>query len=198
MEERPLKASSKSSQRSGSDKLSPHPDIRNMWTMASLSETQTNVPLSQVCNKYYEEVTVPGDKTRRRATWKGRWKDDGESLSLRDKVSFKTENLELSSSSSQQNHVDENTNSELESSSSVSAISISKYMPHRAYWAEQQNRLPLPLMELMENEALEILTKALKSYRSLIGRDHFMTKELQRYVEGLRRRRNKRLYCTFQ
>uniref|UniRef100_A0A8C5Z5Q5 Catsper channel auxiliary subunit zeta n=1 Tax=Marmota marmota marmota TaxID=9994 RepID=A0A8C5Z5Q5_MARMA len=184
MEERPLKASSKSSQRRGSDKLSPHPDIRNMWTMASLSETQMNVPLSQVCNKYYEEVTVPGDKTRRRATLKGRWKDDGESLSLRDKVSFKTENLELTHGA--------------ESSSSVSAISISKYMPHRAYWAEQQNRLPLPLMELMENEALEILTKALKSYRSVIGRDHFMTKELQRYVEGLRRRRNKRLYCTFQ
>lgn len=30
-------------------------------------------------------------------------------------------------------------------------------------------------------------------YRSGIGRDHFLTKQLQRYIEGLRRRRNKRL-----
>ncbi|XP_019593346.2 cation channel sperm-associated auxiliary subunit zeta isoform X2 [Rhinolophus sinicus] len=54
-------------------------------------------------------------------------------------------------------------------------------------------QLPLPLMELMENEALEILTKALRSYRSEIGGNHFLTKQLQRYIEGLKRRRNKRL-----
>lgn len=38
----------------------------------------------------------------------------------------------------------------------------------------------------------------LQGYRSLIGKDHFMTKELQRYVEGLRRRKNKRLNSMFQ
>lgn len=45
----------------------------------------------------------------------------------------------------------------------MSSLNIAKHTPHRAYWAEQQSRLPLPLMELMENEALEILTKALRS-----------------------------------
>ncbi|KAL2805799.1 cation channel sperm-associated auxiliary subunit zeta, partial [Daubentonia madagascariensis] len=77
-------------------------------------------------------------------------------------------------------------------SSSVSSVESLKHTPHQAYWAEQQNRLPLPLMELMENEALEILTKALRSYRSGIGREHFLTKELQRYIEGIKKRRNTR------
>lgn len=31
------------------------------------------------------------------------------------------------------------------------------------------------------------------AYRSTIGRGHFMTKELQGYIEGLKKRRNKRL-----
>nr|XP_019593351.1 PREDICTED: testis-expressed sequence 40 protein isoform X8 [Rhinolophus sinicus] len=80
-----------------------------------------------------------------------------------------------------------------EITSSMPSFSILKHTPHRAYWVEQQTRLPLPLMELMENEALEILTKALRSYRSEIGGNHFLTKQLQRYIEGLKRRRNKRL-----
>ncbi|XP_023603121.1 cation channel sperm-associated protein subunit zeta isoform X1 [Myotis lucifugus] len=46
--------------------------------------------------------------------------------------------------------------------SSVSSLNIMKHTHHRAYWEEQQDRLPLPLMDLMENEALEILTKALQ------------------------------------
>ncbi|XP_047372612.1 cation channel sperm-associated auxiliary subunit zeta isoform X2 [Sciurus carolinensis] len=198
MEERPLKALSKSPPRRGSERPNPHPDIRNRWTMASMSQTQMDVPLSEVCDKYYEEVMVPDDSTRGRSSLKGHWKEDGESISLSDKVNFKREELELSSSVSLQDQVEVDDYSDLESSSSISVISISKYTPHRAYWAEQQNRLPLPLVELMENEALEILNKALKSYRSLIGKDHFMTKELQRYVEGLRRRKNKRLNSMFQ
>uniref|UniRef100_A0ABI0NXN4 Catsper channel auxiliary subunit zeta n=1 Tax=Bos taurus TaxID=9913 RepID=A0ABI0NXN4_BOVIN len=80
-----------------------------------------------------------------------------------------------------------------EKPSSVSSLNISRHTPHRAYWVEQQSRLPLPLTELMENEALEILTEALRSYQSEIGRDHSLTKQLQRYIEGLKRRRNRRL-----
>ncbi|KAH0507908.1 Steroid hormone receptor ERR1 [Microtus ochrogaster] len=79
--------------------------------------------------------------------------------------------------------------------SSESSASQSKQMPHQAYWTEQQNRLPLPLMELMENEVLDILSKALNTYKSTIGRGHYLTKELQGYIEGLKKRRNKRLYC---
>jgi hypothetical protein len=35
-------------------------------------------------------------------------------------------------------------------------------------------------------------------YRSRIGKNHFLTKELQRYIEGLKKRRSKRLQCRFQ
>uniref|UniRef100_A0A8C3X6Q3 Catsper channel auxiliary subunit zeta n=1 Tax=Catagonus wagneri TaxID=51154 RepID=A0A8C3X6Q3_9CETA len=88
---------------------------------------------------------------------------------------------------------DDDSRIDFEKSSSVSSLNIPKHTPHRAYWVEQQNRLPLPLTVLMENEALEILTKALRSYRSEIGRDHFLTNQLQRYIEGLKRRRNRRM-----
>lgn len=44
---------------------------------------------------------------------------------------------------------------------------------------------------------LTALSGALSSgYRSEIGRDHFLTKQLQRYIEGLKRRRNKRLHVS--
>lgn len=33
------------------------------------------------------------------------------------------------------------------------------------------------------------------AYKSTIGRGHYMTKELQEYIEGLKKRRNKRLNC---
>ncbi|XP_004713711.1 cation channel sperm-associated protein subunit zeta isoform X2 [Echinops telfairi] len=79
---------------------------------------------------------------------------------------------------------------EAERTSSMSSLTILNRTPHKAYWAEQQNRLPLPLIELMESEVLEILTKALSSYRSGIGWNHFMTKQLQRNIEELRKRRN--------
>ncbi|XP_020823634.1 cation channel sperm-associated auxiliary subunit zeta [Phascolarctos cinereus] len=56
---------------------------------------------------------------------------------------------------------------------------------HRAYWAELQNQLPLPLANLMEEEALEILTKSLHSYSRGIGKDHKLTQQLRRHVEQL-------------
>ncbi|KAM8812883.1 cation channel sperm-associated auxiliary subunit zeta [Rhynchonycteris naso] len=80
----------------------------------------------------------------------------------------------------------------------MSSFDNLKHRPHQAYWVEQQNRLPLPLTELMENEVLEILTKVLQSYRSRIGKNHFLTKQLQRYIEGLKRRRNKSQHVPAQ
>ncbi|XP_031798511.1 cation channel sperm-associated protein subunit zeta [Sarcophilus harrisii] len=64
----------------------------------------------------------------------------------------------------------------------------------RAYWAELQNRLPLPLAHLMEDEALQILTKSLQSYRKGIGKDHKLTQQLQRHVEKLRRNQKYRQF----
>ncbi|XP_033612493.1 cation channel sperm-associated protein subunit zeta isoform X3 [Fukomys damarensis] len=88
---------------------------------------------------------------------------------------------------------------EVASESEIRKESLSSAWEHadfQLYLAEQQKKLPLPLRELMETEALEILTKALKSYRSKIGENHFLTKELQRRVEELQRRR--RLLWTSQ
>ncbi|XP_027435656.1 cation channel sperm-associated protein subunit zeta isoform X1 [Zalophus californianus] len=204
MEEKPFKASLGSH---GSDKSSPDNDIRNLWTRATLSQPKLNVPRSSVGENSDMEGGGIGRKSRRWYNQKagrdsdGGWEewDDGE-----DKGSFKQEDLnessllelELRRASSLGSRLGEDVDSvtDTEMSSSESSLSISKHTPHRAYWMEQQNRLPLPLMELMENEALEILTKALRSYRSGIGRDHFLTKQLQRYIEGLKRRQSKRLH----
>ncbi|XP_048960658.1 cation channel sperm-associated auxiliary subunit zeta-like [Canis lupus dingo] len=160
--------------------------------------------------------------------------------------------MELRRGSILGSHLEEDVDSktETEVSSSESWLSMSRHTPHGAYWIEQQNRLPLPLMEVVENEALEILTKALwrpstleiqfprltqnrvpsvratpshprflKSHmqrrcwgaHALLtalsgalssrlpvrdGPDHFLTKQLQRYIEGLKRRRSKRLHLV--
>ncbi|XP_004394121.1 PREDICTED: testis-expressed sequence 40 protein [Odobenus rosmarus divergens] len=204
MEEKPFKASLGSY---GSDKSSPDNDIRNLWTRATLSQPKLNVPRSSVGENSDMEGGGIGRKSRRWYNQKagrdsdGGWEewDDGE-----DKGSFKQEDLnessllelELRRASSLRSRLGEDVDSvtDTEMSSSESSLNISKHTPHRAYWMEQQNRLPLPLMELMENEALEILTKALRSYRSGIGRDHFLTKQLQRCIEGLKRRQSKRLH----
>ncbi|XP_077734929.1 uncharacterized protein LOC144301744 [Canis aureus] len=71
--------------------------------------------------------------------------------------------MELRRGSILGSHLEEDVDSktETEVSSSESWLSMSRHTPHGAYWIEQQNRLPLPLMEVVENEALEILTKAL-------------------------------------
>ncbi|XP_057585456.1 cation channel sperm-associated auxiliary subunit zeta [Hippopotamus amphibius kiboko] len=202
MEEKPFEALAKSSGHRGSGKSGPQ-DIRNLWTTATLSQPKLNVPLPTV----HEDSELDGSsKTRRSYNQKkaghdsdGGWQesDDGE-----DKDSFKPEELdehtlmklEMRRGSSLGGCIQEDdSKTDDEKSSSVSSLNISKHRPHRAYWVEQQSRLPLPLTELMEKEALEILTKALRSYRSEIGRDHFLTKQLQRYIEGLKRRRNKRL-----
>ncbi|XP_032497108.1 cation channel sperm-associated protein subunit zeta [Phocoena sinus] len=204
MEEKPFKALAKSSGHRGSGKSSPH-DIRNLWTTATQSQPKLNVALPTVREDSELEGSSVGGKTRWSYNQKaghdsdGGWEesDDGE-----DKDSFKPEELdehalmelEMRRGSSLGGSLEEDdSKTDDENASSVSSLSISKHTPHRAYWVEQQSRLPLPLTELMENEALEILTKALRSYRSEIGRDHFLTKQLQRYIEGLKRRRNKRL-----
>ncbi|XP_006861152.1 PREDICTED: uncharacterized protein LOC102828133 [Chrysochloris asiatica] len=136
-------------------------DVRNLWTTATLSQSQL-VPPSNVSE--YSETGVDLDTPE--------WIAEERRVSLTG---------------------DHSLNQESEKSSSVSSFTLTNQTPHVAYWAEQQNRLPLPLTELMENEALEILTKALQSYRSGIGWDHFLTKELQRNIDGLKKRRNKRM-----
>ncbi|XP_057173201.1 cation channel sperm-associated auxiliary subunit zeta [Ursus arctos] len=193
----------------GSDISSPDNDIRNLWTRATLSQPNLNVPRSRVGEDSDMEGSSSGTKSRRWYNQKARrdsdggWEewDDGE-----DKESFRQEDLDepsllelelrragsLRSRLEEEEDVDSKPDTEISSSES-SSLNISKHTPHRAYWMEQQNRLPLPLMELMENEALEILTKALRSYRSGIGRDHFLTKQLHGCIEGLKRRRSKRL-----
>ncbi|XP_015316802.1 cation channel sperm-associated auxiliary subunit zeta isoform X1 [Bos indicus] len=199
MEGKPLKASAKSSSHHGSGRSSLQ-DIRNMWTTATLSQPKLNVQLPTVReDSELEDVSVSG-----KTLWsydqkaghdaEGGWEasDGGE-----DKDSFKPEEpeeLELGGDSSQGSRLEEDdSKTDNEKPSSVSSLNISRHTPHRAYWVEQQSRLPLPLTELMENEALEILTEALRSYQSEIGRDHSLTKQLQRYIEGLKRRRNRRL-----
>ncbi|XP_077817229.1 cation channel sperm-associated auxiliary subunit zeta isoform X1 [Macaca mulatta] len=167
MEEKPSKVSLKSSDRHDSDKESVHSDIRDLWTTTTLSQAQLNMPLSEVCEGFDAEGRSIS-KTRG-------WDSPGSrSLDEGDKASHKPEEidehalveLELHRGSSMEiNPGEKDTASQIEAekSSSMSSLNIAKHTPHRAYWAEQQSRLPLPLMELMENEALEILTKALRS-----------------------------------
>ncbi|XP_044799589.1 cation channel sperm-associated protein subunit zeta isoform X2 [Bubalus bubalis] len=119
-----------------------------------------------------EDVSVSG-KTRWSYDQKaghdaeGGWEasDGGE-----DKDTFKPEEpeeLELGGDSSQGSRLEEDdSKTDNEKPSSVSSLNISRHTPHRAYWVEQQSRLPLPLTELMENEALEILTEALRTLPS--------------------------------
>uniref|UniRef100_A0A8C0XKG9 Testis-expressed sequence 40 protein n=1 Tax=Castor canadensis TaxID=51338 RepID=A0A8C0XKG9_CASCN len=187
MEEKSLKVRTlapKSSVRSGM-----HGDIRNLWSQATLVQPHVNMSLAEVCENFDEEGRDLGKLRGGRS----------QSISLKERISSKPEELEEQSLLDLELHARSSMEQKTqEPSSSASVISLSKHIPHRAYWAEQQNRLPLPLMEVMETEALEILTKALKSYRSRIGKNHFLTKELQRYIEGLKKRRSKRLQCRFQ
>ncbi|XP_045871043.1 cation channel sperm-associated protein subunit zeta isoform X1 [Meles meles] len=206
MEEKPFRASLGSR---ASDLSNPE-DIRNLWTRATLSQPKLNVARSSVGEDSDMEVSSIGSKSRGWYNQKARGDSDGiweEWDIVEDKDGFKQEDLDkpsllelelsrarsLGSGLEEQDGDSKESKTDTEMSSSESSLNISKHTPHRAYWMEQQNRLPLPLMDLMENEALEILTKALRSYRSGIGRDHFLTKQLQRHIEGLRRRRNKRL-----
>ncbi|XP_006149903.1 cation channel sperm-associated protein subunit zeta isoform X2 [Tupaia chinensis] len=203
MEEETVKVLPTSSSHRGSRKMSQSSDIRNLWTTATLSQPQLNIELSQVCENFDEEGREIG-KTRGWYTQKSSWEGEEDKTNLNPEELNEHTLLELElhrggSSGTVRSHFEEErveSKNEAEKASSLSSLSISKHAPHRAYWAEQQNRLPLPLMELMENEVLEILTKALRSYRSDIGRNHFLTKELQRYIEVLKKRRNKRLHVS--
>ncbi|XP_036996051.2 cation channel sperm-associated auxiliary subunit zeta [Artibeus jamaicensis] len=185
-------ASAKSSGRRDSVRSSLNNDIRNLWTMASLSQSKLNVPLTSLCGDSDLEGSSTGSKTDQwynpeeihqdsEDVWK-QWEDRKD----------KPEELGLGGFQGSDLEGDEDSRTKMETPSSMASARISKHTPHRAYWVEQQNRLPLPLVELMESEALEILTKALQSYRSGIGKDHFLTKQLQRYIERLKRRRSKR------
>ncbi|XP_040826725.1 cation channel sperm-associated protein subunit zeta [Ochotona curzoniae] len=206
MEENLFKVSPKSQERQSSQRSSEH-DIRNLWTTATLSQTQLHLPLSYFCEKFDEDggtvrTSAPGWLSPEEL-----WREEEVSSPKGDRTRLESEprdqhtllDQQLHRGSSEEGHVeedDEESNLSSDKSLTLSFTNVSKHPPHRAYWAEQQNRLPLPLMELMENEVLEILTKALQSYRTEIGRDHFLTKELKRYIEGLKRRRGKRLRAT--
>ncbi|XP_053773794.1 cation channel sperm-associated auxiliary subunit zeta [Desmodus rotundus] len=195
MEEKPFKASVKSSGRHDSARSSLNSDIRNLWTVAALSQSRLNVPLISACEDSEPEGSSIGSKTDQWYTQKETRKDSEDIWEQWDDRKDKPE--ELGPDSFQGSDLEgDDSRTKTETSSSMASPQISKHRPHRAYWLEQQNRLPLPLMELMESEALEILTKALQSYRSGIGKDHFLTKQLQRYIDGLKRRRSKRQHVS--
>uniref|UniRef100_G1TVD3 Uncharacterized protein n=1 Tax=Oryctolagus cuniculus TaxID=9986 RepID=G1TVD3_RABIT len=207
MEEKPFKVSVKPQERRSSGRASPQDDIRNLWTTATLSQSQLNLPLAELCESFDEGGAV----RHAAAAWlESRWELGEQGAAQPDGASVESEALEpeLRRESSLESCLEEGDESRTTTESSlVSVPRVSRHTPHRAYWTEQQNRLPLPLVELMENEALEILTKALhsepptppapaKGYRRDIGREHFLTKELKRYIEGLKRRRSKRFQVS--
>ncbi|XP_006980779.1 cation channel sperm-associated auxiliary subunit zeta isoform X1 [Peromyscus maniculatus bairdii] len=189
--------------RRSSARSSLYGDVRDLWSTATMSTA--NASLADVCEDFDEEGRDV-EKSRRYS----------HTISLKESLHLEPEEiqqqarleLELRRGSTLERDlvVDEEEHDEsvtsfeqsglaeaIGKSTSELSVSPSKRTPHQAYWTEQQNRLPLPLMELMENEVLDILSKALNTYRSTIGRGHFMTKELQGYIEGLKKRRNKRL-----
>ncbi|XP_012876361.1 PREDICTED: testis-expressed sequence 40 protein [Dipodomys ordii] len=190
--EKPLKGAPKPSERRGSPgKATLTSHILNLWSTATLLQPQVNLSLAEICENFDDEGRDVGKIRRQKSQSLTSRPQELEEQALLD--------LELHGCNSIEGLREkrpEDISTEAKKCSSESLISLSKNVPHRAYWTEQQNRLPLPLMELMENEALEILNKALKSYRSQIGKNHFLTKELQRYIEGLKKRRSKRLQCT--
>ncbi|XP_021120332.1 testis-expressed protein 40 [Heterocephalus glaber] len=102
-------------------------------------------------------------------------REDGDkSISLRDKDGSKPEDLDKhtlleleppcsSSLGIQLGEVASESEIRNEEHFSESLSSAWEHAGFPLYLAEQQKKLPLPLRELMETEALEILTKALKS-----------------------------------
>ncbi|KAL1788513.1 testis-expressed sequence 40 protein [Sigmodon hispidus] len=193
MEENTSKALPKyAHHRRSSGRSSLHGDVRDLWSTATMATE--NVSVSEVCEDFDEEGRAVG-KSRRYS----------QSISMKENLNLEPEEiqqqarleLELRRGRSLERDLvamGVHRGSQDIKSTSESSVSLSKQMPHQAYWTEQQNRLPLPLMELMENEVLDILSKALSTYKTTIGRNHYMTKELQGYIEGLKKRRNKRLY----
>ncbi|XP_051002850.1 cation channel sperm-associated auxiliary subunit zeta [Acomys russatus] len=171
-------------------------DVRDLWSTANISVA--NVSVSDVCEDFddYETPRAAGKPRRFSQTISMM-----ENLNLNAEEIQKQARLELELRRGRSLERDLTDEDQLEGqcslaeSSSESSVSLMKEMPHQAYWTEQQNRLPIPLMELMENEVLEILSKALITYKTKIGRSHFITKELQSHINELKKRRERRLYC---
>ncbi|XP_021564910.1 cation channel sperm-associated protein subunit zeta [Carlito syrichta] len=169
-----IKASPEPSGRHGAAQPKPHGDVRSLWTTATLSQAQLDVPLSK-------DEDADEDES------------DAEPEGLEEYSLLALETHGGRSAEAKSAEKGDDVKPATEKSFLKSSLNVLKHTPHQAYWEELQNGLPLPLTELMENEVLEILTKALRSYRSSIGRDHFLTKELERYIEGLKKRRQQRL-----
>ncbi|XP_013369688.1 PREDICTED: testis-expressed sequence 40 protein [Chinchilla lanigera] len=192
MEEEPFKASS---DHRNLGQASGHDGLPDGGIQATLSQPGLSTQLSEVRGSS-DQNHGTGHETRGDSQ-QGLLEDGDKSISQRDKDSSKPEDLDQHTlldlepprSSTQGIWL-----AELDSESgnehfSESLSSTLEQAGFRLYLAEQQKKLPLPLRELMETEALEILTKALKSYRSKIGENHFLTQELQRSVEELQRRK---------
>ncbi|XP_063083494.1 cation channel sperm-associated auxiliary subunit zeta isoform X2 [Cavia porcellus] len=182
MEEEPFNASS---DHGSLGQASGHYGLPSGRTQATAPQPHLSMRLSEVSWSLDQQQKLPGD--------------GGKPISLRNEDSSKLEDLdqytllELKPPGGRTPGIHlEGVDSEPEIQNEHFSESLSSTWESagfRLYLAEQQKKLPLPLKELMETEALEILTKALKSYRSKIGENHYLTKELQRSVEELQRRR---------
>ncbi|XP_058161223.1 cation channel sperm-associated auxiliary subunit zeta [Dasypus novemcinctus] len=202
MEEKASQESGKFSERRGSGESGRSSDIRHLWSTATLSLPQLDELLPAVPEGSDPEDDGASSPAALRADRDARpaWDEpdeggdpapSGEDDLGREAADEHEVGLEVLRGGALAGNLEEGDGAP--QTEAESAFSLSKHLPHRAYWAEQQNRLPLPLVELMEKEVLEILTRALHSYRSGIGWDHLLTKQLQRHVEELKKRRNKRL-----
>ncbi|XP_055964923.1 cation channel sperm-associated auxiliary subunit zeta [Sorex fumeus] len=160
--------------------MNPPEDIRDLWTKATLSQVDGSVSLNIIYEDLESQSSYSSSKTD------PQWSVSKESLMHIWKRPESEENISLQKSSTFTDKISLRKLLERDKPIYRKASSIvpgaHKYAPHKPYWMEQHTRLPLPLEELMENEVLEILTKALKSYQSLIGVDHVLTMQLQGQV----------------
>ncbi|XP_054998679.1 cation channel sperm-associated auxiliary subunit zeta isoform X1 [Sorex araneus] len=143
--------------------MSSGQDIRDLWTKATLSQVDGSVSLNIV----YEDIESQSSYSSSRS--EALWSRSKESLmhiwkrpdSEEDNVSLKKSDTFLDKLSV--GRLSDRDMPTYRKISSSLLTGVHKYAPHKPYWMEQHTRLPLPLVELMENEVLEILTKALKS-----------------------------------
>ncbi|XP_076772390.1 cation channel sperm-associated auxiliary subunit zeta isoform X2 [Arvicanthis niloticus] len=135
-------------------------DVRDLWSTATLSTA--NVSVSDFCEDFDEE-----DKSLSRLRKYSQTISITEDLNLTPEEIQQQARLELErcrgiSSEPEEEHGDSLASFATSTSESI-LLCLSK--PNQVYWREQQNRLPLPLIELMESEVLDILKKALSSPR---------------------------------